>query len=257
MPLADKYFGSNAQFRESLRRPTPGPNPTKRAASYPRVVPAFTIQAYQRNTVTDAPPKSKRSRQHKVGNTAFRKYYARGDFPISMEFDTYGNKISWKVPKENLDYHHYLPMFFDGLKETEHPYKFFAQQGVHDLLSHGKNKILPVIPQLIIPIKNALNTGHPEVICCTLKVLQHLVTSADMVGEALVPYYRQILPPLNRYQSPSYNNIGDEIDFSQSKRENISDLVQETLEILERYGGEDAYINIKYMIPTYESCMLN
>ncbi|XP_072157234.1 parkin coregulated gene protein isoform X2 [Bemisia tabaci] len=165
--------------------------------------------------------------------------------------------FSSQVPKENLDYHHYLPMFFDGLKETEHPYKFFAQQGVHDLLSHGKNKILPVIPQLIIPIKNALNTGHPEVICCTLKVLQHLVTSADMVGEALVPYYRQILPPLNRYQSPSYNNIGDEIDFSQSKRENISDLVQETLEILERYGGEDAYINIKYMIPTYESCMLN
>jgi hypothetical protein len=27
------------------------------------------------------------------------------------------------------------------------------------------------------------------------------------------------------------------------------------LEVLEKHGGEDAYINIKYMIPTYESCM--
>jgi hypothetical protein len=36
-----------------------------------------------------------------------------------------------------------------------------------------------------------------QVMCTTLKVLQHLVVSADMVGEALVPYYRQILPVLN------------------------------------------------------------
>jgi len=50
-------------------------------------------------------------------------------------------------------------------------------------------------------------------------------------------------------------NIGDHIDYSQRKNENLSDLIQETLEVLEKYGGEDAYINIKYMIPTYESCM--
>lgn len=50
-------------------------------------------------------------------------------------------------------------------------------------------------------------------------------------------------------------NIGDKIDYSQRKNETLADLVQETLEILEKNGGEDAYINIKYMIPTYESCM--
>ena len=52
-------------------------------------------------------------------------------------------------------------------------------------------------------------------------------------------------------------NSGDGIDYSQQKRENIGDLIQETLEGFERHGGEDAFINIKYMIPTYESCMLN
>lgn len=50
-------------------------------------------------------------------------------------------------------------------------------------------------------------------------------------------------------------NIGDRIDYSQRKNENLADLIQETLEVLEKHGGEDAYINIKYMIPTYESCM--
>lgn len=52
-------------------------------------------------------------------------------------------------------------------------------------------------------------------------------------------------------------NSGDGIDYSQQKRENIGDLIQETLEAFERHGGEDAFINIKYMVPTYESCMLN
>ena len=50
-------------------------------------------------------------------------------------------------------------------------------------------------------------------------------------------------------------NIGDKIDYGQKKKQNVGELIQETLEIFEKHGGEDAYINIKYMIPTYESCM--
>lgn len=29
------------------------------------------------------------------------------------------NKIQWKVEVTKLDYHHYLPIFFDGLRENE------------------------------------------------------------------------------------------------------------------------------------------
>ncbi|XP_027310069.1 parkin coregulated gene protein isoform X2 [Anas platyrhynchos] len=160
------------------------------------------------------------------------------------------------VEIEKLDYHYYLPLFFDGLCEMTFPCEFFARQGIHDMLEHGGNKILPVIPQLIIPIKNALSLRNRQVLCVTLKVLQHLVVSADMVGEALVPYYRQILPVLNIFKNMNVNS-GDGIDYSQQKRENIGDLIQETLEAFERCGGETAYINIKYMIPTYQSCILN
>ena len=31
------------------------------------------------------------------------------------------------------------------------------------------------------------------------------------------------------------------------------DLISETLELFEIWGGEDAFINIKYLIPTYQS----
>lgn len=76
-----------------------------------------------------------------------------------------------------------------------------------------------------------------------------------MIGEALVPYYRQLLPVMNTFINKN-KNLGDGIDYSQQKRENLGDLVHETLEILEMHGGENAFINIKYMVPTYESCML-
>jgi hypothetical protein len=52
-------------------------------------------------------------------------------------------------------------------------------------------------------------------------------------------------------------NMGDKIDYSQRKAVNLGDLIQQTLELFEMHGGEDAFINIKYMVPTYESCVLN
>ena len=221
-----------------------------------------------------------------------------------------------------MDYAYYLPLLFDGLRETEHPYVFFATHGIEDLLSKGgSKKILPVVPLLIIPIKSkklklrfspiefqklyhwkqifswfnifvsvvflvALNTRNAMVMCRTLKALQQLAKSADYIGQALVPYYRQLLPIFNMFKNNnrtlhyivlvvklsvnvsqtlgwfSYEsllisvNTGDGIDYHQRHQENIGDLIQETLEILEKRGGPDAFINIKYMMPTYESCIL-
>ncbi|XP_019405531.1 PREDICTED: parkin coregulated gene protein isoform X3 [Crocodylus porosus] len=186
-----------------LQQPLPL-GPAKKAK--PQVSDGFTVKAMMKNSVVRGPPVAGAFKERTTKPTAFRKFYERGDFPIALEHDTRGNKIAWKVEIEKLDYHHYLPLFFDGLCEMTFPYEFFARQGIHDMLEHGGDKILPVIPQLIIPIKI---------------------------------------------------NSGDGIDYSQHKRENIGDLIQETLEVFERYGGEDAYINIKYMVPTYQSCILN
>uniref|UniRef100_A0A8B9LR19 PARK2 co-regulated n=1 Tax=Astyanax mexicanus TaxID=7994 RepID=A0A8B9LR19_ASTMX len=161
----------------------------------------FTVKSTMKNSVVVGPPAAGAFRERPYKPTSFRKFYERGDFPIALEHDTKGNRIAWKMEIEKLDYFHYLPLFFDGLCETVHPYEFFARQGVHDMLEHGGTKILPVIPQLIIPIKNALNTRNLQVICTTLKVLQHLVISGELVGEALVPYYRQILPILNIFKN--------------------------------------------------------
>ncbi|XP_034749608.1 parkin coregulated gene protein homolog [Etheostoma cragini] len=211
----------------------------------------FTMKATMKNYVVMGPPTAGAFRERSIKPTTFRKFFDRGLFPTTLKHDAKGNRIKWQVEIETLDYHHYLPLFFDGLRETVYPYEFFGRQGTHDMLEHGGPKILPVIPQLIMPIKNALNTRNRQVICTTLKVLQHLVLSGDMVGEALVPYYRQILPIFNIFKNMNINS-GDGIEYGQQNRVNIGDLIKETLELFELHGGVHAYINIKYMVPTYE-----
>ena len=77
-----------------------------------------------------------------------------------------------------------------------------------------------------------------------------------LIGQALVPYYRQILPVFNIFKNFN-TNIGDRIDFHQQKDEDLGTLIDETLELFEMYGGEDAFINIKYLIPTYQSVVVS
>lgn len=211
----------------------------------------------------EASAKSKEAfmRRPNPPNTEFRRFYERGDLPIQIEHGGTANKIAWKVEIGKLDFHHYLPVFFDGLRELESPYAFLSEQGIYDMLQAGWNKVLPVIPQLIIPIKTALNTRDREVMVKTLKVLQALVMAdaqdqgPALIGQALVPYYRQILPVLNIFIRKN-SNMGDSIDYGQKSRTNLGDLIQETLELFEQFGGEDSFINIKYLVPTYQSVML-
>ena len=67
--------------------------------------------------------------------TEFRRFYDRGDLPLQVAFEGAARKVQWKVNFDKLDYHHYLPIFFDGIREVGEPYQFLARQGTYDLLA--------------------------------------------------------------------------------------------------------------------------
>ena len=60
-----------------------------------------------------------------VPSSEFRRFYDRGDLPIAIEHGPQ-LKIYWKVEIQQLDYHHYLPIFFEGIREKQDPYRFLA-----------------------------------------------------------------------------------------------------------------------------------
>jgi len=225
---------------------------------FKKTVGGMTTSLAPKKVLPQPPPKKSGAFdvKHEKRESQFRVFYDRGDLPLCVDFAGATRKIAWKVDIEKLDYHHYLPIFFDGLRELEEPYSFLAMEGTKHLLAKGGARILPVVPQLIIPIKIALNSKDPPILCQMLLLLQQLVQSAEMVGEALVPYYRQILPVFNLFREFN-TNIGDAIDYGQQRNRNLGDLIEQTLALFEQHGGDDAFINIKYMVPTYESHVLN
>jgi hypothetical protein len=164
-------------------------------------------------------------------------------------------KLNWKVDLESLDFHHYLPLFVSGLREEEEPYRFLAEEGSLNLVeAGGERRVLAVIPQLIIPLKDALGTGVEKVIVRTLRVLTALATVGPSVGTALVPFYRQLLPPLNPFMGKDVN-LGDGIDYGQ-RFGHFGETITACLQSLEINGGPDALVNLKYCLPLYESALM-
>jgi hypothetical protein len=108
----------------------------------------------KKEIMPDAKPKAGAVVKRNIQISEFRRFYDRGDLPIAIDHQGSGNQITWKVDITQLDYHHYLPIFFEGIREKFDPYRFLAVQGTFDLLDKGGSKILPVIPQLIIPVKS-------------------------------------------------------------------------------------------------------
>jgi hypothetical protein len=104
----------------------------------------YAIKGTKATSKPTPPPAGSTKRRDNPPNTAFRRFYERGDLPIAVEHRGTKNVISWKVEIERLDYHHYLPIFFDGIRETDEPYRFLAVKGVEDLL-----KVLATWPMVV------------------------------------------------------------------------------------------------------------
>lgn len=201
-------------------------------------------------------PKTSSIRPRTLGVPShFREQYDRGVIPIKVFHNGSINKIIWTTELTNVDLKAVFPVFVDGLREKIDPYRFLAILGSFDIIEKTTtDKLVETIPLIIQPLKAALNTRDLDIISVSLKFILKLLTVHPEIGKYLVPYYRQLLPILNIMKGVN-KNIGHKMEYNQRKGLNISDLINETLNLMETTGGDDAFINIKYMVPTYESCV--
>ncbi|KAF4697588.1 hypothetical protein FOZ60_004461 [Perkinsus olseni] len=163
-------------------------------------------------------------------DTGFRAFYGRSDMPFKMKHD--GRKtLQWKVPPDTVDYSVVLPIFIDGLREV---------QPLSSLKGEGRSPAADLIEaysSLEACSQQQRPQGHAK------GALGHRVSCRRSAIEQALHLIQVMV------------KSGDEMDFG-SKR-NLGAMIEDTLTVLETHGGEDAFINIKYMIPTYESRVLN
>jgi hypothetical protein len=176
-----------------------------------------------------AQKKEKSAPKIKVPESMLPNRYLRGELPCTIEHGgPNGKYLSWACPLENLDYEYYLPVFFDGLQCNDNIVAFIARQGIEDLLYASKGhpeRIIPVIPNLVRPLRNALSTFNREVLLGVLKVVQQLITCNEGIGDALLKYGRQFLAPMGFFMEEN-KNLGDSIDYGQRKGDDVGEEVK-------------------------------
>lgn len=153
--------------------------------------------------------------------------YLRGELPCTIEHGVSGKYLSWASPLEFLDYEYYLPIFFDGLQVKDRIITFIACQGIEDMLYAARghpDRIRPVIPLLVRPLRNALSKFDMDILLWTLKAMQQLITCNVEVGEVLMPYSKQFLAPIALFMDRN-KNLGDAIDYGQRKCDDIGEEV--------------------------------
>ncbi len=73
------------------------------------------------------------------------------------------SRLSWKVEISKLDFHHYLPIFFDGLRENEEPYRFLAEEVRARCEAEGERAYAHGWSQLCKRCEGQWSLGKPRV----------------------------------------------------------------------------------------------
>ena len=79
------------------------------------------------------------------------------------------------------------------------------------------------LPHLVQPMRATLNSKDPTKVCYILNLIQKMVKTYPPMGEALIPYYRQLLPVLALFKAKNAN-LGDKIEYSQRHGANLGRL---------------------------------
>ncbi|KAL3894818.1 MAG: hypothetical protein SGCHY_005055, partial [Lobulomycetales sp.] len=129
-------------------------------------------------------------------NTTFSDAYSKGLIPCKLLHGSVSNKLGWSVESlGELSFDPLLVNFFEGLVDTRHPYAFLVAQGIPQLLSSpgAYEKICPLLPALVKPLRNGLGSSEKSVVLLSLKVLSKLAQILEMKVSGILP---SVLPPL-------------------------------------------------------------
>ena len=191
--------------------------------------------------------------------TAFRDARAELSLPVRIDNSSGGASLSveWTTPVEEVDVQVVLPLLLQGLRDDTFDGRFVAMQGATELVAAAgpKGKLLRLTSQLIEPIRLALATLDPPVICAAMQILRQFLSTHRLAGAALRPHFRQLLPKLAPLvlRGQERQPINGEHDRASDREMNPSDLAATLLHEMEARGGKGAGSVIKACIPSWHS----
>uniref|UniRef100_A0AC35TI25 Parkin coregulated gene protein homolog n=1 Tax=Rhabditophanes sp. KR3021 TaxID=114890 RepID=A0AC35TI25_9BILA len=235
-----------------------------------KLVPAFSVASTQKNTEVFALSKKydhctkvaffKNANHLKVDDITknmvirFKEAYQSRELPLVPVDGIRKKTISWNVDVNRLDMlslRDLIQKCVWGFPCNEMLYEAIALEAFDSLLSvSGTSHIIPqMLSEIVQSCRKALDYGNDIKKVKILEIVQKIV-QIPHVGFALIPYYKQLLPPLRKPYSRiafSMNQSSNHLSYK------LTHSIHTTLVVLEETGGQNSLINIKYIIPHYQS----
>ncbi|CAF1646767.1 unnamed protein product [Adineta ricciae] len=164
----------------------------------------------------------------------FQNAFTSGRIPCRLVHGSVRNRLAWNTSIDDLNYDPLLVLLAEGLRETDHPLPFISRQGFTELMAspNAPPKVIPILPNLINPIKLALSSDNDEIFEGALNALTQL---SIVVKDELDKYLKTYLSILAKRMS----------------NRKFRDMVTNSLNTFEENGGKDVLVIIKSKIPTY------
>ena len=189
--------------------------------------------------------------------TEFSKLHKAGALPAEKD-NGLTQAIRWKTPgapETGVDVAAWLPVFIDGARETTEPLRMIAVQGAKAMMRLSSDRVVPLVPSLVAPLRTCLNTFDPFVVAAALDLLRFLlVTHPGSACRALMACdgYRRVLPVQNLMRKSRVKvRVGYDLKIVGGKQVVLRELIAETLLLMEKQGGDKGSAIIKSYIPTY------
>jgi hypothetical protein len=219
-------------------------------------------------------------------DTAFRRAKDFGDVPLSLVAGGNGPPVQWILAPREIDRRlalaaaasrsnkplaaavsvprytceQLLVLCCEGLRELELAYHLLAVHGATELVEHlssapDPHALLPVVPQLVAPLKTALSTRQPLVVSAALKLLQQIASTSPRAAAALLPGLPSLLPLVALWVGATATSVArdGEMEWAQHRRVNLGVLAEELLEIVARACGPEGARLVRSFVPTFST----
>ncbi|KAL4167052.1 hypothetical protein KRP22_012539 [Phytophthora ramorum] len=172
----------------------------------------------------------------KKHKTNFSSAYDSGSIPCRINHGSIRNSLHWTKDPNTLSYDPLLIVCVEGFLETEHPFVFLARATFRELvkLEDAREKTLPILAQVIVPLRSALMAKDDDTSLMALEATRLL---SDLVEGEMNSYLPKLTQQIHRKL------------LSKQLRADVED----TLAVLESNGGKEALAIIRSKIPTYVS----
>lgn len=192
----------------------------------------------------------------------FKDMYGDGSLPVRAAGAAESGELRWidpitgaEVPRHHVDARRWMPVLIEGLRDAHPAGAYIALRGAIELAGTASRNgsLPPLMPSLAPALKAALDLKELSCVCAALRLLTLILRSEPRCGKALRPHYKVLLPALSAYKVVGKQpDLGDEVEYSQHRQINVLDLVDETLEVMEKAGGPGAGELIKSYVPSWQ-----